>query len=54
MKPKKFKFSTPQEAAMEVADEFVRPKDKEHDTQGWYTGSSEFPDERPIQDADDL
>ena len=54
MKPKKFKFSTPQEAAMEVADEFVKPSSLQRDTQGWYTGTSEYPDEIPIQDHDDL
>ena len=54
MKPKKFKFKTPNEAAMEVAEEFVKESSYKNDTQGWYTGKSEYPDEKPVQDADDL
>lgn len=54
MKPKKFKFKKPQEAGMEVAEEFVKSDSYKTDPQGWYTGKSETNDKRPVQDADDL
>lgn len=53
MKPKKFKFRTPQQAAMETAKEFINEDSLKTDTQGWYTGEPED-GTRPVQDADDL
>lgn len=53
MKPKKFKFKTPQEAAMETAKEFITKDSLQTDTQGWYTGDPKR-DDTPVQDADDL